>query len=100
MLFFGVVGALDMPARRTMMIEYATAKDGKATIIGSLDAITGITGIFGPLIGGVIWAQMGYAAPFQAAGLINAFACVPLIIIMRRRAGPSSTPVVSKTVSG
>jgi len=86
MLIFGVVGALDMPARRTIMIEYATAEAGKATIIGSLDAITGLTGIFGPLVGGFMWEQMGYAVPFQAAGLINAFACVPLIVIMRRRA--------------
>ncbi len=99
MLFFGVVGALDMPARRTIMIEYATAKEGKATIIGSLDAITGITGVFGPLIGGVIWEQMGYAAPFQAAGLINAFACVPLIVVMRRRVGHRSTSAASKATS-
>jgi len=86
MLIFGVVGALDMPARRTIMIEYVTAEAGKATIIGSLDAITGLAGIFGPLVGGFMWEQMGYAVPFQAAGLINAFACVPLIVIMRRRA--------------
>jgi MFS family permease len=94
-LFFGIVGALDMPARRTIMIEYATAEAGKATIIGSLDAITGLTGIFGPLIGGFMWEQMGYAAPFQAAGLINAFACAPLIVIMRRRAALRSEPTAS-----
>ena len=58
-LFLGVVGALDMPARRTMMIEYATAKAGKATIIGSLDAITGTVGVIGPVIGGLVWAQVG-----------------------------------------
>ena len=81
------------------MIEYATAKEGKATIIGSLDAITGTTGIFGPLIGGVIWAQMGYAAPFQVAGLINAFACVPLIVMMRRRVSLQSASAASKAAS-
>jgi len=96
MLFFGVVGALDMPARRTIMIEYATAEAGKATIIGSLDAITGFIGIFGPLIGGFMWEQMGYAAPFQTAGLINAFACVPLIVIMRRRAALRSASAPSQ----
>jgi len=84
--FFGIVGALDMPARRTIMIEYATAEAGKATIIGSLDAITGMVGIVGPLIGGFVWAQVGYAAPFHSAGLINAFACLPLLAIMGRRA--------------
>lgn len=94
-LFFGIVGALDMPARRTIMIEYETAEAGKATIIGSLDAITGLTGIFGPLIGGFMWEQMGHAAPFQAAGLINAFACAPLIVIMRRRAALRSEPTAS-----
>jgi len=83
--FFGIVGALDMPARRTMMIEYATEQAGKATIIGSLDAITGIVGIVGPLFGGLAWAQVGYLAPFQFASIINAFACIPLIAIVRRR---------------
>ena len=83
-LFLGVVGALDMPARRTIMIEYATAQAGKATIIGSLDAITGTVGVIGPLIGGLVWAQIGYAAPFQLASIINAFACVPLIAVMRK----------------
>jgi len=80
------VGALDMPARRTIMIEYATAEAGKATIIGSLDAITGMVGIVGPLIGGVVWEQMGYSAPFHLASFVNAFACVPLLAIMRSRA--------------
>jgi len=84
--FFGIVGALDMPARRTMMIEYATEQAGKATIIGSIDAITGIVGIVGPLIGGLAWAQVGYSAPFQLASVVNAFACVPLVAIMRREA--------------
>jgi MFS family permease len=96
MLFLGVVGALDMPARRTIMIEYATADTGKATIIGSLDAITGLTGVLGPLIGGFMWAQMGYAAPFQAAAFLNAFACAPLTAIMRRRATLRSTSPVSQ----
>lgn len=100
MLFFGVVGALDMPARRTIMIEYATAEAGKATIIGSLDAITGLIGILGPVIGGFLWAQMGFAAPFQAAGVINAFACLPLILIMRRRAALSSASTVTQGAPG
>jgi MFS family permease len=97
-LLFGIVGALDMPARRTIMVEYATEETGKATIIGSLDAVTGATGILGPLVGGLVWAQMGYAAPFHLAGLVNAFACVPLIVIMRKRARHGSTsPVPSGT---
>jgi MFS family permease len=98
-LFFGIVGAMDMPARRTIMIEFATAETGKATIIGSLDAVTGLTGLLGPLIGGFLWEQMGYAVPFQAAGLINAFACVPLIVIMRRRVGHGSATTASHAAS-
>lgn len=91
MLFFGVVGALDMPARRTIMIEYASAEAGKATIIGSLDAITGAMGIIGPLIGGLVWAQVGYSAPFHLASLTNAFACLPLIALIRRRVNRASS---------
>jgi len=95
MLFFGVVGALDMPARRTIMIEYASAEAGKATIIGSLDAITGAMGIIGPLIGGLVWAQIGYSAPFHLASVINAFACLPLIALMRRRVNRASASDLS-----
>jgi MFS family permease len=94
--FFGIVGALDMPARRTIMIEYATAEAGKATIIGSLDAITGMVGIVGPLIGGVVWAQIGYAAPFNLAGFVNIFACMPLLAIMRSRTRRNSMPTLVK----
>jgi len=96
-LFFGIVGALDMPARRTLMIEYATEQAGKATIIGSLDAITGTVGIVGPLIGGLAWAQVGYSAPFQFASIVNAFACIPLIAIMRRRAVHQSASSLSRS---
>lgn len=91
MFLFGIVAALDMPARRTIMIEYATADTGKATIIGSLDAITGMVAIVGPMIGGFVWAQMGAAAPFHLAGFINAFACVPLLVLMRRKVRDSPT---------
>jgi len=84
MMFFGIVGALDMPARRSIMIEYATPDAGKATIIGSIDAIAGAVGITGPVIGGLAWSYFGYVVPFQVAALVNAFACIPLIAIMRR----------------
>jgi len=90
--FCGIVGALDMPARRTIMIEYTTEEAGKATIIGSLDAITGIAGTVAPLIGGVIWQQIGYAAPFHLSALVNAFACAPLLAIMRSRGRRRSLP--------
>jgi MFS family permease len=93
--FSGIVGALDMPARRTIMIEYATEQAGKATIIGSLDAITGLVGIVGPLIGGLAWAQLGNSAPFQLGSFVNAFACVPLFVIMRRKALHKSSSSVS-----
>lgn len=85
MLFMGIVGALDMPARRSIMIEYATPEAGKATIIGSIDAITGAAGITGPVVGGLAWSYFGYVVPFQVAALVNAFACIPLVAIMRRR---------------
>jgi MFS family permease len=95
MLFFGIVGALDMPARRSIMIEYATPEAGKATIIGSIDAITGTVGIAGPVIGGLAWSHFGYVVPFQVAAFVNAFACIPLIAIVRRRSRVSAS--TSKT---
>jgi DHA1 family tetracycline resistance protein-like MFS transporter len=82
-LAVGIGVAQSVPARHTMMIEYATAKAAKATITGSLDTITGMMGVIGPLVGGFVWSQMGYVAPSHLAGLVNAFAYVPLLAIRR-----------------
>ncbi len=85
MMTFGVIGAMDMPARRTIMLEHATEDAGKATIIGVVDSITTGAGIFAPLIGAIAWAQIGYSAPFIIGAAVNVFACLPMAALLRRR---------------
>jgi len=84
-LFFGVIGAMDMPARRTLMMEYSSAKVGKATVVGSLDAIIGLSGIAAPMIGGLAWSSLGYTAPFYLAATLNIGASIPLVMLLRSR---------------
>jgi len=85
MILFGIIGAMDMPARRTIMLEHATEENGKATIIGVVDSITTGVGIVAPLIGAIVWAQIGYAAPFMIGAIVNIFACLPMLALLRRR---------------
>jgi MFS family permease len=84
-IFVGLVSAMDFPARRTLMIEYSSKEAGKATIIGSLDAINGFGRILGPFFGGLMWLNIGYTGPFTIAALLNFFGCIPLILILRRK---------------
>jgi len=85
MILFGIIGAMDMPARRTIMLEHATGDAGKATIIGVVDSITTGVGIVAPLIGAIAWAQIGYSAPFMIGAAVNVFACFPMLALLRRR---------------
>lgn len=85
MILFGIIGAMDMPARRTIMLEHATAEAGKATIIGAVDSITTGVGIAAPLIGAIAWARMGYPAPFMIGAFVNAFSCLPMLALLKRR---------------
>jgi len=89
------VGAMDMPARRSLMVEFSDEKNGKGTVIGSLDAISGLTGIPPPLLGGFLWAQLGASAPFLAASAANSLAVAPLLA-MRRRARGSAAKTAAK----
>jgi MFS family permease len=85
MMIFGIIGAMDMPARRTIMLEHATGDSGKATIIGVIDSITTGVGIVAPLIGAIGWAEIGYSAPFMIGAFVNVFACLPMLVLLRRK---------------
>ena len=85
MFIFGSVAALDMPARRAIMMEFSTEESGNATIIGTLDSITGMSGIIAPFIGGIIWNTFGYYMPFIIGSLINLCASIPLLSLARRK---------------
>ena len=90
LILMGAVGAMDMPARRIMMLE-SSPKGGKATIVGGLDFITGVASILAPIIGGAFWDRMGYSAPFIGAAILNLFACVPLVLLLKKQRMNNST---------
>jgi len=97
MLIFGIIGAMDMPARRTVMIEFSSGGKGKATVIGSLDSLIGTVGIVAPFIEGTLWAQMGYTAPFFFGSAVNIVAILPLLLLIkderaRRKGSRTSRP--------
>lgn len=85
MILFGLVGSMDIPARRTIMVEHALGGVGKGTVIGTLDALTGVAGIAAPFFGGLAWSALGYSAPFLIASVVNTVGLIPLYFLVQRR---------------
>jgi MFS family permease len=71
----GLVGAMDMPARRLMMKEVSEEDFAKA--VGVLDSVTTLAGSAGPFIAGVLW-NYGHWVPFAFGSLINLLSLVLL----------------------
>lgn len=80
----GVVGALDMPARRTIIVQLKRTIDS-ASIIGYIDALTNLAFIVGSSVGGVLWSTSGYNMPFIVGSIINMFALIPLVTLISPR---------------
>ncbi len=91
LLFGGVVGALDMPARRTLISELSTPGEERARSMGLVDAVTGVASAVGYLLGGLIWDRFGPKSPFLVASLYNASA-VPLLLLLRKRGRDRASP--------
>jgi MFS family permease len=77
----GVVGALDMPARRSIIVQFKKTIDS-ASIIGYIDALTNLAFIVGSSLGGIIWNTLGYGMPFIVGSIINMFAIIPLVTLI------------------
>ncbi|RLG41087.1 MAG: hypothetical protein DRO01_03125 [Thermoproteota archaeon] len=86
LLFGGVVGALDMPARRTLISELSAPGEERARAMGLVDAVTGVASAVGYLLGGLMWDRLGPRSPFLVASLYNA-AAVPLLLLLKERGG-------------
>ncbi len=84
LILAGMIGAMDMPARRVITIEYS-ADSEKATVIGALDFIVGIVPIFAPFVGGFLWEKVGYSAPFFAGAVITMLACIPMLELHQKK---------------
>ncbi|MDK2464414.1 MAG: MFS transporter [Candidatus Korarchaeota archaeon] len=90
LLFGGVVGALDMPARRTLISELSAPGEERARSMGLVDAVTGVASAVGYLLGGAMWDRLGPQSPFLIASVYNAAAVPLLLLLRRRRAGEAS----------
>jgi len=69
-IFMGIVSAMDMPARRKILAEIANGR-GVGAIIGSLDLITSIVSIPGPIIAGILYNYVKVLGIFWIGSLIN-----------------------------
>ncbi|NHV07196.1 MAG: MFS transporter [Thaumarchaeota archaeon] len=77
MIVQGVVGAMDMPARRLIMQD--VSEENFATAVGVLDSFTTFAGSLGPFISGVLW-NYGHWAPFVFGSAINFVSFLLLIL--------------------
>jgi predicted MFS family arabinose efflux permease len=81
---FGLVGAMDLPARRTLTAETCHGENlGEA--MGFIELSNGLGGVFGGIAGGFLWECFGPASIFYAASILTLFSTA-LFLMMRRAA--------------
>ncbi len=76
MLIQGFVGAMDLPARRLILLGISDRE--LATAIGSLDSITFLLSSLGNLLAGYTW-YLGHWAPFVIGCVINTLGLILLV---------------------
>ncbi|OYT62279.1 MAG: hypothetical protein B6U69_02115 [Thermofilum sp. ex4484_15] len=76
MLFQGIIVTLDMPARRSIIAEYAP-ESYVSSASGLTDMITGLATIPSPVVGGLLWA-VNPPLVFITASLLNGVSLLPL----------------------
>lgn len=77
MILQGIVGAMDLPARRLIMKDIS--EEEFAVAIGVLDSFTTLLGSIGPLAAGILW-NYEHWLPFVFGSLIN---LVSLFLLLR-----------------
>ncbi len=81
-LILGIVGAMDLPARRTITVELAgNGRLGEA--MGFIELINGMGGLFGAAIGGLIWERLGPTFPFYLAAMMTLISVPPVLVVIR-----------------
>ncbi|NHV98495.1 MAG: MFS transporter [Thaumarchaeota archaeon] len=79
---FGITGAMDLPARRTLTAEICQGENlGEA--MGFIELSNGLGGVFGGIAGGLLWERFGPASIFYAASVLTLFSTA-LFLMMRR----------------
>jgi len=84
MAVMGVIGAMDMPARRELLSYISEGEVG--TAMGALDSISMTVGSLGVLAAGALW-NLGHWVPFVTSAVVNAVGIIFLLNVrMRSRA--------------
>lgn len=73
----GIIGAMDMPARRLIMQD--VSEENFATAVGVLDSFTTLVGSIGPFISGILW-NYGHWVPFAFGSAINLVSLILLLL--------------------
>jgi len=83
MFVFGIVGSMDLPARRTLTAELSSPEK-LAEATGFIELATGIGGLTGSLLGGVLWERLGPTFPFYAGSLMTLLSVAPMLKLAAR----------------
>ncbi|MEM3713232.1 MAG: MFS transporter, partial [Thermoproteota archaeon] len=67
---FGLVGAMDLPARRTLTAEICRGEN-LGTAMGFIELSNGLSGMLGGAIGGLLWELLGPASIFYASSILT-----------------------------
>jgi MFS family permease len=91
LFFFGLVGSMDLPARRALTAELSL-KDKLAEATGFIELVNGIGGLLGSLFGGFLFQGLGPAFPFYFGPLMTLLSVPPMLKLAGRvRKGQKST---------
>lgn len=84
MFLFGLVGAMDLPARRTLTAELCQGENlGEA--MGFLELSNGLSGMLGGAIGGFFWEAFGPNSIFYLASVLTLVSTPLLLLVIRKR---------------
>ncbi|MGQ9479248.1 MAG: MFS transporter [Thermoproteota archaeon] len=79
---FGIVGAMDLPARRTLTAELSRGeKLGEA--MGFVELSNGLSGMMGGALGGFLWETLGPSSIFYTAGVLTLISTLFLFIVIK-----------------
>ncbi|MCX8183515.1 MAG: MFS transporter [Crenarchaeota archaeon] len=81
---FGLVGAMDLPARRTLTAEICR-RENLGEAMGFIELSNGLGGVFGGILGGFLWESVGPRSIFYAASVLTLFSTL-LFLLVRKTA--------------
>ncbi|MCD6511061.1 MAG: MFS transporter, partial [Thaumarchaeota archaeon] len=78
----GMVSSMDFPSRRVLVADLSNESE-MASLLGTVDAATGMGMLVAPSVGAYLWSEVGYSSPFFVASLIN-LGAIPLLLKLYR----------------